>query len=944
MLRISGHEHCSATRSVVVTEQASVSDVEDALAGAALCGVNSTTSSRVSVSWKGAVTTSRPLTVSAGVVLTISGYVAVANVDRNSSSAGDATIDFGEAVIDGSNENTLFEVAASGELHLSNVTLRAGRDGNTTGGGAVYAAGAGAVVSCENCRWESHSSTGIGGALLARGGANIFLRGTNVFENCSSTAGGGALFLEYSTCEIAEGGVVVFVGCESLAEGGGIYLRRGSLVVSRGGSAEFQACHVGDKGGGVYSTESIIEVAEGGSLTFSGCHSDESGTTEWASGGGLCAYDSNVTIGAKSSLVFFNNSVPSSGGGGGMFGQSTIITVAEGSTVRFANNTAVHGGGGIRLEWAQEGDNSDDDPDTGTCLTFDAGTTATFADNVVGQDGGGYGGGAYFGIGCEVNVSGDVSFEGNMAERAGALYGEGSSVRISGSASFVKNTASRWGGAVMMLDVPWGGLFLAGNVNFRSNQAGRSGGGVYLENAGVFVTNDGSVDALWEENSAGYDGGNIAVDGGNVILHNGHYRDNSASQRGGVIFATGESLVEWTGSVSHGNTAAVGGALYISNSNISVTNVAMAGDHAPSGAVVFLAAANFSAINVTFVKPVIPGVMVTGASAAHVDAESLFLCFGCSFELWGDGNAIETPCVLSEGTVVLDSCDFSGSKNSALVQSSPTAATLRNAILGSSNYAAADYKAGENFSVTAHTCSTLPKDYACLPVSADEGGDSNTASQSDLGADSVGCVDAESGMGVLCVSFQAEATGEVVSVAGSAALQLVRDPTISTNNETIFFYPIPVSQLFVLRHSTGYADVSNSSSRDRSGAEGGRGGTGGVLWELRFDDGTADGALANDAGVFSGYSEDGFSWSAVPASGLLADGQEVSPRLFLDKCWREGGGGCVSIRAGAGRGYAYRRPIRQLSPKLSVSLSKITVLMLPLRALLSVKYVLEAGI
>lgn len=903
---------CSETmpREVVVRDKSSVADLQDALTDAKFCATNSTTAGKpqlVMANWHGAVTVASPISVALGVVLEISGKdgqgssaSSDANHITNSSSSsiscddatgtstdGDGTAIRNCAVIDGNNATRLFIV--TGELHMANVSLRGGRALDSyDGGGAVYMTGEASVLSCESCVWESHFSSTVGGAVVATDYSSVVLKGRNEFKDCEALKGGGAVYLySNSTCEVAKGGVAVFERCSSDKSGGGVMLVASAhLVVSAGASVEFRECNVGDGGGGLYArTVSSVRVEDGGSLAFSNC---SSGMSKGANGGGMCTYSSSVVIGRNALFMFTNNSAPGDGDGGGIFGDSTSVTVAAGSTVSIVGNSASDGGGGVFLRW----DKSDATGDikTRNCLTLAAGTTSTFLDNVAEQ----YGGAAYFGLGCNVEMSGDVRFEGGIAERSGAMYGDSSNITIPGVVSFVNNTARRWGGAMMMIDTPLGGCNFTGSVVFANNTAGRSGGGVYLENAGVFFSTTGGylseeadsavvVGPIFKGNEAGYDGGVIAVDGGTVRLGGGLYRGNTAFQRGGVLFATGESFVEWTGGASQGNSAAAGGALYISNSEARLTDVVMSGDRTPSGAVVFLADADVRAVNVSIVAPVEGlGLADSGAFALHVDTMSVFRGFACAFESWGKGLSTAAPVVLSEGQAFLDSCDFSRSTASMLLQTASHPATVRNAVVGSLNYKAAEYNSSERFAATAYTCATLPAESACLaapdspPSSSTFDGDDDDAL-----ASAAFCVDADNGMGVICSSFSTSATGDPVSLEGSPELEFTRDVSASElNNQIVFFHPDPVSQVFTLRwlSTSGGEDGEfiGGSNEDAMVLGGEVAGT--VLWELRFADGTDEGAAVGEDGQFKGDTEDKFSWQAVPSSGLLAAGGEVKKR------------------------------------------------------------------
>lgn len=205
---------CSETaRNLVVDSVSGLDGVRLALVDAAECSNDSSTiTTTVSVSWTGTVAiTSRPLVVNPGVVLEIIGVIG---------SPGNTTQD---AVVDSDNTTSLFTVGANSELSLANITLRGGW-GGTLGGGAIYARGKGALVTCGDCRFESNSAQVGGGALSVKEGASARLEGSNVFERCTTLGGGGAVFAEDSTV-VMEGSVIV-EDCEAEGDGGGVQVNK----------------------------------------------------------------------------------------------------------------------------------------------------------------------------------------------------------------------------------------------------------------------------------------------------------------------------------------------------------------------------------------------------------------------------------------------------------------------------------------------------------------------------------------------------------------------------------------------------------------------------------------------------------------------------------------------------------------------------------------------
>lgn len=357
------------------------------------------------------------------------------------------------------------------------------------------------------------------------------------------------------------------------------------------------------------------------------------------------------------------------------------------------------------------------------------------------------------------------------------------------------------------------------------------------------------------------------MDGGGVRVEGGFAGSNHAAQRGGVLFGTGESTVVWAGGESRNNSAAAGGSLYLSSSTVNLTDISLAGDRTPSGPNVFLASADVRAVNVTLAAPA----DLDATFALHVDSGSRLRAFGCGFDGWGG----DAPSVVSEGSVVMDACDFSGSGTPTLVHAS-RAVAIRNAILGDKNFDRAGFNASSLLGVGVAGCASLPAGLGCAAPEE--------------------CVDAENGMGVLCPAFVEAATGGVfaltdtdASSSSSAAAGALRAVELSvvapessssspsssqTADATVFYYPDVVTRELVLRRPATAAQGDQES---------GLGGAGGVLWELRRTDGNAEvdgfGGGADEDGVFAGMSVDNFTWTAVPWSGFLVRGQEVTIRL-----------------------------------------------------------------
>ena len=693
---------------------------------------------------------------------------------------------------------------------------------------------------------SSSSSYGSGGDAGSTAAMSSVIRGN----------GNVRLFIVEPNAQLYIYGMVLQNGSGGDYGGGGIYAAKGSTFI---GETCFWNSLKATEAGGALAVQGAANASLRGINVFSNCSSTGS------NGGAISLEETTLT--AQGSVRFENCSA--SGKGGGLYtGTTSLLIVADGANISFVDNHAGDDGGGMFLSGTDE---EVEEEDMITCFALTKGSNAKFIGNSGGASGSveshgsggiGYGGGVYFSTGCNVRIEGDIYFEQNAAVRAGAMYLDNAKAVVSGNATFVNNTAERWGGAVAVIG-SYSGLEFTGPVTARNNLAHRSGGVLYVEDARlvVNVNSDEDIGALWEGNYAGYDGGVIAVDGGEVHLEGGFACSNTAAQRGGVLFATGDSLLSWTAGESLDNSAVSGGALFISNSKVNLTDVSLVGDHAPSDAVVFLADADARAINTS----IIASEELEGDFALHVDTNSVLRAFSCSFEKWnGDNHA-----VLSRGILVLDACDFSQSSSVTLFRAPKRSATIRNVILGDKNYASSGNNASAVFGFTASTCSTLSEEYSCLGNEQENN-----------------CVDAEYGMGVLCTRYIAAATGAKVALSGvGSSVEVAASSAASSSSsllsppltgKAVYFPELVVAELTLRYSGNEGSDKINQSWSSLEGVDVVGMGADAVLWELRSADGTDYGGLPTNNGRFSSISSDNFSWVAMPISGVLMKDQEIT--------------------------------------------------------------------
>lgn len=286
--------------------------------------LNCTGGGEVEVLWSGYVPVTAPFTVAEGVVLSVTGEDALAEVHGD----GFQT-----------NGTRLFEVFPSGGLTLSGLKLSGG---SADAGGAVFSRSA--SVTLDNCVFEGNVATGgNGGAVLAEGGEltivggeflannatryggavhaasnSLKVRGGSRFEGNSGVGGGGVF------CGIGEAGSDKQASVCSITDAE--FVSNSAARDSQGSVPDFSNL---DGGGAAMFLAASAEVIDS---TFSENHARLSGG---ALHGGL---DSNVLV---NGCRFGNNT---SGKYGGAI---TAASMTLGGGTQLTNNKAEEDGGAV---------------------------------------------------------------------------------------------------------------------------------------------------------------------------------------------------------------------------------------------------------------------------------------------------------------------------------------------------------------------------------------------------------------------------------------------------------------------------------------------------------------------------------------------------------------------------------------------------------------------
>ena len=172
---------------------------------------------------------------------------------------------------------------------------------------------------------------------------------------------------------------------------------------------------------------------------------------------------------------------------------------------------------------------------------------------------GGRGGGAVYNVYNEHITISNCVFTGNVFSRNGGNYGGGAIFNRDGYVSIVdcvitNNSVTGSGND--------GGGVLAGrgssaqtyidNCIIKDNYANQDGGGVFINNGYLCITNNTEI----SDNSADDDGGGVCINSSSAIclLYNGiSFYNNSSGDNGGAIFTTGDTEITVSNCVFYGN-------------------------------------------------------------------------------------------------------------------------------------------------------------------------------------------------------------------------------------------------------------------------------------------------------------------------------------------------------------------------------------------------------
>jgi len=447
------------------------------------------------------------------------------------------------------------------------------------GGGAIHLNGSTISFTNMNVNFNGNNAMMSGGAIYATGSSISFNSGTTIFQNNISTdASGGAIF-SYGSLISFSGGSTTFQNNQA-ETGGAITLSYTSLMSFTNMYTEF----IGNStiSNGIIALYNTSKISfSGGSATFQ----NNTGDAIYLTSGGMADFSGTLlsaqnnqgrflSISVSGSATFFSSEVnissntsTATGGAISIFGNTSKISFSGGSAI-FQNNTSLagaNGGGAIYL--------------SASTISFTNTYTEFTGNNAIGS------GGAIGTQGTSIiNFNGgitifqnNISSDGVAARGGGAIWATGgANISFSlGSTTFQNNISASGGGAIRLAGSTIS--FTNTYTEFTGNSSRGSGGAINV--AGVINFSGGSVtfqNNISSGTGTNYGGGAIYLSGSTTSFTNMtvEFTSNNARSNGGVIYSSGSNISFSFGSTTFQNNISTGsgGAIYLTGSNISFSS------------------------------------------------------------------------------------------------------------------------------------------------------------------------------------------------------------------------------------------------------------------------------------------------------------------------------------------------------------------------------------
>lgn len=477
---------------------------------------------------------------------------------------------YGGAIF-GSNNGSMINYIGSDEGDKKEIKVIF--SGNSAkGGGAIYQQYNNATVIYGNTLFEDNKALGKNGGAMSTGGELIIYYAE--FKNNIAADRGGALYGTYSEAEKA---VRVIDIKEALFEGNSA-ARGGALGASATADAEESGAII-ELGNVTFKNNTVFKT-ESSTPTFIDNVDREGVERNYNGNGAVAHFTAKCELHLYGNVVFEGNVAPSKGGALYLTNQAKVKSI-EGAQITFIKNESGSYGGAIYATNNSEVNLSE----------------ATFEENS------GYRGGAITALGGSVVTLNNVNATANTSSSAGGFaYLELSEISITGESKLVNNESTGSSAGVFYLE--GSKLSLTGSEGAPiviSGNASKSQGGVicaYIASVTTTTTDESTGETTEETEtirsnitvnyvsfdsnkanvSTQYGGGAIYASNTDVTIDNSVFNANEAVYGGAISLYSGAVLTASNTSFTNNTADANGGVMYTSKSTATFENIIVNGN------------------------------------------------------------------------------------------------------------------------------------------------------------------------------------------------------------------------------------------------------------------------------------------------------------------------------------------------------------------------------
>lgn len=447
-------------------------------------------------------------------------------------------------------------------------------------GGAIYIT-KNSIVNVDSCTFTENKADTMSGCINSTDGGTLNIKNSTFTGNIAATTGGAMTIYGGSKLTIEDS---EFNNNVSGENGGALALTGIELTLK---NVNFTG-NVGNSGGAIYSKDNSV-------LTLIKANFVDNEANNSGMGGAIYFKTSTLIIAPENEGdVLFNSNKAKYGGAIASGGGAIFLA----TNVHFIENSATLRGGAIYQFSENKASITNSIFEDNTCAS-EGGAIYVYKNCAIelgyiefNNNTGGVGGAIYGGVSADLLVT-KVSFIGNTANKeeegkGGAIYFDSSSYMLINDSEFDANSSTySSGGAVASTS---GTVELTGTNTFTNNVAKTYGGAIHGSSSIILVPTGTIFDTNKAKSNAG--GAIYITKGTGSVIDGATFTNNTAGSYGGALYLHNSTLEISNctiGEEDKANTASGGGAAYIStNAKITFNNCSIDYNTAKNGGALYL--------------------------------------------------------------------------------------------------------------------------------------------------------------------------------------------------------------------------------------------------------------------------------------------------------------------------------------------------------------------